>query len=282
MVNRYTHNLSRLWKEGFSPRFILSRVLLRLGVNLAFPITFSKKYNVKTYLHSSSAAQKLLAGKYKPELDVAVFEHFIQSNNCVFDIGANIGMFSVLAARLVGENGRVYAFEPTYKTFGCLLENITLNKVNNVFPVLGAVSNGNGSVFLHDHEYSKEQNYIDINSADGLRVQTYRLDTYLKNITEQKINFLKIDVEGAELLVLRSLGDRLKDIETVYVEYVSENYSAFGYTKEDIVQFLSDAEFGLYYVSLSGDELKLVPFNESDKGGYGRNIIATRRANVIN
>ena len=279
MVKPATSIITRIRKERHPLRFLVSRALLRSGIDLPFTLYFSRAHNVCTYLHASSAAQKLLAGKYRPEVDVAVFERFVKPGHCVFDVGANIGMFTTLAARLAGETGRVYAFEPTRDSFHYLLENVFLNKVDNVLPVFGAVSDTAGEVRLHDHQYSKEQNYIDPTATTGSLVPAYRLDEYLALIEQPVINFLKIDVEGAELLALRSLGERIKDVEVLYLEFVKENYEAFDYGPEDLFAFLTDNQFKLYRVTLEAGELVCTQL-ESAADGAGQNIIATRTSIV--
>jgi FkbM family methyltransferase len=266
---------ARLRRERHPVRFLLSRVLLRTGTDLPFTLTFSKTHNVKTYLHASSAAQKLFAGKYHPHTDIAVFERFVQPGGCVLDIGANIGMFTTLAARLAGEQGRVYAFEPTYSSFRYLLENLELNQVRTVVPVFGAVTDQGSEVYLHDHTYSKEQNYIARTAEAGTLVPAYQLDTFLAQTPHTTINFVKIDVEGAELLVLRSLGARIRDVAVLYLEFVNANYEAFGYRQADLLRFLQDNHFTMYAVTHDANGLHCTPLVNSDVPA-GQNIIASR------
>lgn len=267
--------MRRLLKERYPLRFLLSRVLLRTGINLPIALTFSKTHNVKTYLHASSAAQKLFAGKYRPHTDIAVFERFIRPEDCVIDVGANIGMFTTLAARLAGERGRVYAFEPTYSSFCQMLDNLELNHVQTVIPVFGAVSDHGSEVYLHDHTFSKEQNFIDLKATEGTLVPAYRLDTFLAQTAHEKVDFLKIDVEGAELLVLRSLGERILDVEVLYLEFVNANYEAFGYRQADLVSFLKDNQFMMYSVTQNAAGLQFASLDDIAVQP-GQNIIASR------
>ncbi|PWG74378.1 hypothetical protein DF186_18220, partial [Enterococcus hirae] len=87
------------------------------------------------------------------------------------------------------------------------------NKVHNALPVYGAISDSESEVRIVDHPRSKEQNYIDKQATQGTLVPAYQLNSFCNQADIQTIDFLKIDVEGAELPALRSLGKKITDVK---------------------------------------------------------------------
>lgn len=125
--------------------------------------------------------------------------------NTVLDIGSHIGLFSVLMARFVGSNGRVYSFEPTPFTRKVLQETIHLNGYDSIVEVRPeAVSNMTGTTLFY------ESNTL-VNNANSLKrkrindreikVTTVTLDNFIES-KKIAVDCLKIDVEGAELDLL--------------------------------------------------------------------------------
>ncbi len=275
-MTRITDLITRIRQEKFPIRFIVSRILLRLNIDLPVVLIFWPPRNIKTYLHASSAAHKLFIGKYKPALDIAVFEKFIKAGDVVMDVGANIGMYALLAGKITGSEGRVFAFEPTKKTFNCLVDNISLNQATNVTPVNAVVSDKDGALSFFEHEYSHEQNYIAGAGEKGREVKSVRMDTFMKEARLQSASFVKIDVEGAEMLVLESFSNLLEAVDTLYLEFNSDNYTRFGYTKDQMFNYLQGKGFEMFEPSLTNNhlELKLVTSAEGVAAG---NIVCQRK-----
>ncbi|MGC8981473.1 MAG: FkbM family methyltransferase, partial [Minisyncoccia bacterium] len=77
-------------------------------------------------------------------------------------------------------------------------------------------------------------------------VLVLRLDSLLKLLNFQKIDFLKIDVEGVKLFILRSLGESLSKVFYILFEFSEENYKKFGYSEKDIFSFLEKTNFKIH------------------------------------
>ncbi|MFO0956771.1 MAG: FkbM family methyltransferase [Isosphaeraceae bacterium] len=128
----------------------------------------------------------------------------INAGDTVVDIGANIGGFSVLAARLVGPSGRVISFEPNPATFQRLLQNIALNRLENVTAYPDGVGGEAGTLDLYMHTKSALASLYD--SVDGrssdpnqaVRVQVRILAEIFRSNHLEQIDMLKVDCEGAE------------------------------------------------------------------------------------
>ena len=268
----YKRMISRIFSEKHPLRFVVSRIFLYSGIDLPFVLTFSRFLNVRTYFHASSAAHKIFIGKYVPDLDIAVFKKYIQTDSTVFDVGANIGMFSAVAARLAPQ-GVVYAFEATAKTFNYLTENLRLNKVQNVYPVFAAVCNVTGFVSFFEHEQSHEQNYIATKDAGTSTVPALQMKKFADMANVQNIDFLKIDVEGAELSVFESMGDVLDKTAVIYFEYT--NSARYQYEPEEIFRLLKSYGFSIMIPELVGGDLQVTPYTDSSNNA-GLNLLAIK------
>lgn len=150
------------------------------------------------------------------ELDTHVVESLIKPGDYVIDAGAAIGYFTLIFARLVGKDGLVIAFEPKDERFETLTKNISINHHENVKLENKAIltENGDSTFFslsdgagLHFVPNNDEfvHNLDTYEQKIPKQVSTINLDRYLKNLgILKKISFMKIDVDGPELLVLQS------------------------------------------------------------------------------
>jgi len=140
---------------------------------------------------------------YEPEL--AYLEKILSPGNLSIDVGANFGVYTLVASRLVGETGRVLAFEPTAQSFATLRQNIALNHFSNVRAFSSRTSADRGKARLY-HARDPVGNSLGKDplwGVEGEEVQTEALDNLLEESGIGRVDAIKIDVEGAEELVLR-------------------------------------------------------------------------------
>lgn len=137
-----------------------------------------------------------------------LFEKIVKPGDVVFDIGAHVGFYTLLASELVGENGKVFAFEPLPRNINYLKKHIELNKRKNVFVVESAVSDIEGEAYFGESRDSFYGRII--NEQSDMKVGSVILDNLIKNNELPAPNVLKIDVEGNELLVLKGAENMLK------------------------------------------------------------------------
>jgi FkbM family methyltransferase len=140
-----------------------------------------------------------------------------------WDIGAHAGFFTMLASRAVGASGAVHAFEPQPENRNRLVGTIGRNGVKNVYVHGFALSDRCGEAVLHGHQASPAWSLVSQRSEkDSVRVQCRTLDEVAH--LARKPHVIKIDVEGAELSVLRG-GCRLlrRSRPLVIVEFTSED-----------------------------------------------------------
>jgi FkbM family methyltransferase len=172
------------------------------------PVSFQVA-NITLKLHcDGQIAEALYLGFESIERDFVA--SYVKPGMCVIDIGANIGLYTIMASALVGQSGIVHAFEPSSSTYQLLKRNIELNSCRNVTTNRLALSNSKESMVLkadpchpsYDaHRYVERKNNVGSIFKTDEEVRCLTLDEYALNL--EKIDFLKIDVEGAELMVLQ-------------------------------------------------------------------------------
>ncbi len=187
------------------------------GKLLRFPLRFIPRNTKMPILQGKLRGKKWIVGSgnhgywlgsYEYEKRV-IFENLVKEGNIVFDIGANVGFYTLLASVLVGLEGKVFAFEPVPKNLFYLKEHLRINHITNVTVIEAAVSDSRGTA-LFDKGPSSSMGHISPNGV--LKVKTVSLDEL---ISQEKIpapHYMKIDVEGAEMLVLSGAKSILANV----------------------------------------------------------------------
>jgi FkbM family methyltransferase len=121
----------------------------------------------------------------------------VHKGDVVYDIGANVGLHTLLFSRLVGEDGHVFAFEPSPPTARKLAEHLRLNGVKNVTIIEKAVSRQEGTLRLSLHD-DPCQTHLDENGE--ISVAATSIDTLIHQLPQP--NCIKMDIEGAEIEAL--------------------------------------------------------------------------------
>jgi FkbM family methyltransferase len=172
---------------------------------------------------------------------------YIKKGDVCLDVGANIGWFTTLFAKLCGTNGEVHAFEPVPKTFADLQRNVALNgKPPNVF--LNSFGLGDVEKESEIHLFSNLPNgHASLAAKPNQKSETVpilikTLDSYLAGRNIGQVDFIKVDVEGAEQMFLR--GGRSifqqKKPPVIFMEMALENTKEFGYKPNDIISFIKE------------------------------------------
>jgi FkbM family methyltransferase len=158
-------------------------------------------------------------GKYEPEV-TAAFRRYCRTGMTVFDIGANAGHHLLPLAKLCGASGHVHAFEPVPGNVSCLLETLRLNHLENVTVHPLAVSDHEGDAELRfagvfdgfaclvegGHGRSGQKT----TPATSIAVKTVDLDTFCIRSAISRVDLIKMDIEGAEMLALRGMSRILR------------------------------------------------------------------------
>jgi FkbM family methyltransferase len=191
---------------------------------------------------------------YKLSLDLVL------PGSVVFDVGANIGLWALPAAALAGPRGAVHAFEPVPKTFAALVEHVGLNDLENVHCNRVALSDSSGArtIYAATEANTGASGFMAREAAaQAIETKSMTLDEYCDSESVGTIDLLKIDVEGAELLVLRGASQQLESDSgpAIVFEVDAGLMASFGWSQAGVVLFLENHGYSVYWQ----DRGRLVP-----------------------
>jgi FkbM family methyltransferase len=195
--------------SGISDKSLAGKAL-RLPLRLlpsgtVLPILQGKLKGMKWIVGSSNHGCWLGSFEYRKR---KTFERWVTKGRVVFDIGANAGYYTLLASVLVGPHGRVFAFEPVTQNLHNICGHLRLNGTSNVTLIEAAVAE-----YAGDARFDSGANLSTGHLAvDGcMTVKAVKLDDMVRRGEALPPDCLKIDVEGAELQVLRGAQSLLAD-----------------------------------------------------------------------
>jgi len=167
-----------------------------------------------------------------PEFEKQIWNYLnLKKGDIFIDLGSHIGKYTILAARLVGNNGLVISVEPHPRNYAILIENIILNRSANVIAINIAAYDKECylKLFLGD---SSASHSVKKNQGFGyILVKALPIDIVLKKLNIKRVDLIKIDVEGAEFKVLKGL---LKEYRPRLIIEVSEE------NKEKVLKLMND------------------------------------------
>jgi len=153
----------------------------------------------------------------------------LKEGDVFLDIGAHIGRYTLPVARAVGENGLVIAVEASSRNYDCLNNNIKLNNLHNVIAINAAAWSSNDDLKYYPGKSSATGSIIGDKENEGIKVQGRSSDSLLEELNrEAPVNWIKIDVEGVEIEVLKGLSKTLlKNKPKLIVEVLRKNIKKF-------------------------------------------------------
>jgi FkbM family methyltransferase len=250
--------------------------------------SFAEVQGHKMFIDPTDVARLSIFGVLEP-LETEIFKKEIKKGDVVLDIGANIGYYTLIAARLVGEKGKVFAFEPHPQNFALLKKNIKLNGYKNVTLVEKAVSNKNKKLklYLSGYDCGAHSLYNSHKGQHFVEVESIRLDDYFSKLGK-KIDFVKIDVEGAEYEALQGMSKiikRNKDIKIV-TEFYPALFKKSGIAPEEFLEFLTREGFNLYNINELEKKIEPVYISEflkkyNPKKRNNTNLLCLREKETI-
>ena len=177
-----------------------------------------------------------------------LMRRLLLSRPVVFDVGANVGYYTFLAAALLEGRGWVHAFEPWDRVFRRLEDTTRRNRFDNVVLNRVAVSDVDGMVTLHLPRPDAEDEHLSnaslirgfVAQATAVEVSAMRLESYCRARRIERVDLLKVDAEGSELMVLRGLGELLGQWQPDLVLEVLEPRAA---SLEDLLRPLAYRRF---------------------------------------
>ncbi len=172
----------------------------------------------------------------------------------VLDIGAHIGLFSAIAAKVTGPNGKVFAFEPATNTIPVLHQTIRINQLGNVIsPENQAMGKDIGKImfFISDEEADNSNSlisYKEDRKLNGVEVEVNTIDNFVASKKLDRVDFIKIDVEGAEFDTVRGGIEVFKKFQPSFILAIHpEPIEKKGDKLEDIYDFLLSLNYNITY-----------------------------------
>ena len=205
-------------------------------------------------------------GTYE-KLEAKIMEEKIKVGNITVDVGANIGLHTLNMARIVGNTGRVFAFEPDPSNFEILEKNVKINNYQNIILEQKAVGDKHGRTTLYQSEHPGRHRIFPLTKqAKGqIQVELTSLDKYFTDSNlANKINFIKIDVEGFEFSVLKGMKNILKNNKKIKIlfENMQINTIEAGFTPIKVLNYLTSYDFKLFCLDERTKKLLHVSNNE--------------------
>ncbi|MCZ4221791.1 FkbM family methyltransferase [Pedobacter rhodius] len=206
-------------------------------------------------------------GDYEPELK-KIFKSIINPGDYILDVGANIGFHTLYFAQLTGGKGLVTAFEPIPDNYKSLNNNIQLNNFSNIITHNVALSNKKEQISIQVDLKSTNPGAYNLFELNGdVPIECVVGDDIVDN---QKVDFIKIDVEGYESYVLDGLIETIKKNKPKIIFEFDQDYHRKTSRSEDYILFLL-ASLGYQFQYINRDGLKTI---ESFKNLVSGNILA--------
>jgi FkbM family methyltransferase len=216
---------------------------------------YKNLFKIRLY-KDSYLSEEIYRNLFEPE-EAKFINAYLKKGDIFVDVGTNIGLYSLMAAKKVGVDGNVYSFEPVARTFQRFLENIEINKFKNIISVNKALSDSSGVLEIN----------VSCDGFDGWNSFT-TMTRGSKSITEtvdtttfdsffdddaiwNRISLIKIDVEGWEKFVLLGGEEhfRRQVCPTIIIEFVDQNAKNAGYTCIDLYSQLKAYGYEIYNIN---------------------------------
>lgn len=206
-------------------------------------------------------ATKLIQYGFWEEGLTKLVKKIIKNDMFVIDVGAHMGYYSLLFSKHVGDKGKVFSFEPVPYNFNFLKENKQINKINNIVLENFAVSDKNGEIKLFlDKNNLGAHSFIEGNNNkdDCVVAKAIRLDDYFNN-SNFPIDLIKIDVEGAESVVLGGMPALLNNNPNIImiIEFCPEIIVRAGSSPVEFIDKLLAFDFHIAVIDHKSGVLKI-------------------------
>jgi FkbM family methyltransferase len=215
-----------------------------------------------------------VSGLYEP-CTASVLRRILGPGMTFVDVGANVGLFSMLASRWVGPTGRVFSFEPSRREYDRLRDHVDRNALTNVESFRAAACDVDGTVVLHvaDARHSGLNTlqptfmYDDVREASQERVPAVRIDSVLMTRPDLRVDVMKIDVEGAEAAVLAGASRILTRDKPALILEVTTPEAAAAFEG-------SLTSLGYAFLAIDGDAGRLASVTRLGGGSGIENYVA--------
>ena len=230
--------------------FILEKAICRKPLKMALDESQFSQKHILNHFESKSM--------YELETFLAV-EHILKPGDTFIDIGTHIGFFSLVASRFVGDGGSVLSFELNSTNYAHLLGHINMNQINNILPHNWAVSDKSGPTqFYHNKDndgghclWDCGNHGFNVKSKQSPEIRpAYQIaiDDY---IGDRNVKLIKIDTEGAEVLVISGMKQLLQKQKPVVIAEINDfGLNQMGTNQEEMRGIMSDIGYECWVLGL--------------------------------
>lgn len=254
----FNNNKSIEKKLFYFFNFIKLILIIILNYRFKYKIKLKKNYFLFNFLplgkQSGSYGLFIFREDYEPLL--YNLDLLIKKNDCVIDVGANQGIYSLAMAKIVKSRGKVIAVEPFSSMTSCLKNNMKINSINNIKIIESLISNKQKTYKLNFNHGTVSASIVKkFKNNKYIKVKSLTIDQICSNF--KKVNFIKLDIEGAEMLALEGAKKTLKNSKPVLSVEVNKN------SFKKISNFLRKYNYEPYIFN-KNNKLKLVTKINSD------------------
>ena len=249
---------------GISKFYPIKIIMKKIESN--FKSDYAIVQGSKMFLDPGDSLDLSINGVYG-ELDTKIIREEIHEGDIVIDVGANIGYYTLIFAQLVGSSGKVFAFEPEPKNFEILKKNIEINNYPNIVAEQKIVSDKSGIVklFIAEHGIVGHRINQQKSSQKFIEIESIILDNYIKKLNlDNKINFIKIDVEGSEPKVLEGAKEIMQKSNQlkIFTEFNREAVKKYSVEPKEMIDLLYRNGFKIYLPNYKENKINLTNVNE--------------------
>lgn len=260
-------------------RIALWRVRCWLGMHAEIELPRWKARMYLPALWGAAGTTMIFATREDYETELANLHRFVSPGGVVVDAGASCGIYTIAASKLVGDSGRVIAFEPGAQSASVLERNVELNQLRNVSVYREAMSDRVGEAKLYSHRGPVASSIAPGDHEDGAydEVVTTTLDSVLEREGVGGVDFLKMDIEGAEELGLRGAQSVITRSHPVVVFEMNPPAAVrFGLATDGAWRFLERHDYHFFEFDRAG-ELRRLDAPPCETNWEFRNVVAIHR-----
>ncbi len=235
--------------------------------------------DIKLKVSSKSVlAKPLLIKAGFEEAERKIIKGFVKPGMIVFDIGANIGLYTTIMAKQAKDEGHVFSFEPYSSTGDYLKYNVSLNELNNVTVEEIALTDTDGRqdffIFPEGEDVynslgAQKRDVEKTKAEKKIQVQVSKLDSYCKKNKIEKIDFIKLDVEGAEEKVFEGGREVFKAMNPIIITEIYENSAIqCGCSGIRMLKNFSQIGYCIYSIDEKSNLTKLTNFEPLNDGTH--------------
>ena len=213
-------------------------------------------------------------GADRPDRELTWLARRLAPGHVFIDIGANIGQWTMPIAQIVGPTGHVVAIEPASATAAALTKGLAVNGLTMATVISVALSDSDGTAHLHHHARDPSQHSFAAVGIGSEEVRTRTLDAVLADHPVERVDAMKLDVEGAEEIVLRGASRTLDAHRPIVIFEVCKGLpERLGLDPDGAWRLLDDAGYRCFRI-LDGGDVRPAAVKELAGQTGGWNVIA--------